>query len=82
MTGQTNSALATMQKAVDLKSNYAQARNQLAEMLIAQGRLSEAAEQYQAILEQINPNDSLVQEKFKLLEASLSAQEKLAPSSK
>jgi hypothetical protein len=51
-------------------------------MLIAQGRLSEAAEQYQAILEQINPNDSLVQEKFKLLEASLSAQEKLAPSSK
>lgn len=72
--GKKQQALTDMEYAVQIKSNYSQARNELANQYLELGRLNDAANQYRYILQHINPNDTLVQEKLRTLEASLSAQ--------
>ncbi len=74
--GQTNEGLLTLEKTIALKPNYEAARTELAQHLINQGKLEEAKAQYQYILEKITPENQLIQEKLKAVEASLSAQVK------
>lgn len=59
-----------LQEAVELKPDYESARLQLAIALEGKGNTTEAMEQYQYILEHINPNNTEAQQKI----ASLSAQ--------
>lgn len=72
--GQSDEALAKMEYAVAIKSNYLQARGELARMYFGRNELEKAKEQYLYSLEEIAPNDDLVKEKLKIVEASLSAQ--------
>lgn len=72
--GQNEEALAKMEYAVQIKSNYLQARGELARMYFTRNELEKAKEQYIYSLEKIAPNDELVKEKLKIVEASLSAQ--------
>lgn len=72
--GENEQALQDLQYSIQIKANYAQARNELANLYIQRQQLEKAREQYLYLLEKINPQDSLVQEKLRLLEASLSAQ--------
>lgn len=72
--GQSDEALAKMEYAVEIKSNYLQARGELARMYFTRNELEKAKAQYIYSLEKIAPNDELVKEKLKIVEASLSAQ--------
>ena len=74
--GSSDEALAKMEYAVQIKSNYLQARGELARMYFSKGELELAREQYIYSLEKIAPNDELVKEKLKIVEASLSAKTK------
>lgn len=70
--GDKDTALKKLEYAISIKSNYLQARNELARMYLAIGELEKARDQYRYNLEKIAPNDTLVQEKLKAVEASLS----------
>lgn len=72
--GQSDEALVKMEYAVEIKSNYLQARGELARMYFTRNELEKAKAQYVYSLEKIAPNDELVKEKLKIVEASLSAQ--------
>lgn len=67
-------ALTTMEYAVAIKENYLQARNELARMYFMKNEFQKAKEQYLYSLENIAPNDELLKEKLKTVEASMSAQ--------
>lgn len=71
--GKKEAALAKIEYAVAIKSNYLQARGELARMYFEMGELEKAKEQYVYSLEKIAPNDELVKEKLKIVEASLSS---------
>lgn len=71
--GKDDEALKNMEYAVEIKSNYLQARDELARMYFGRGELEKAKEQYVYSLEKLAPNDELVQEKLAIVEASLSA---------
>lgn len=71
--GEKEQALKDLEYAVKIKANYAQARNELANFYLLRSRLQDAQAQYQYLLTNINPEDELVKEKLRLLEASLSA---------
>ncbi len=71
--GEKENALKNMEYAVSIKSNYLQARGELARMYFSQGELEKARDQYIYSLEKIAPNDELVKEKLKIVEASLSS---------
>ena len=58
-TGQTDRALETLQKTVDLKANYKEARLAYAFLLIEKKENAAAREQLEYILEFISPGDSL-----------------------
>ena len=72
--GDKDQALQKMEYAVAIKSNYLQARGELARMYFQRGELQKAKDQYVYSLEKIAPKDELVKEKLKVVEASLSAQ--------
>ena len=74
--GSSDEALEKMEYAVQIKSNYLQARGELARMYFSKSELESAREQYVYSLEKIAPNDELVKEKLKIVEASLSAKTK------
>jgi Tfp pilus assembly protein PilF len=58
-TGQTDLALSTLKKTVDLKANYKDARLAYAYLLINNKRYNEAKVQLNYILANIDPTDSL-----------------------
>ena len=58
-TGQMNQALTTFKKAVELKADYKDARLAYAYLLISQKQYSEARDQLNYILTNIDPTDSL-----------------------
>ncbi len=74
--GEKQKALQKMEYAVAIKSNYLQARGELARMYFNLGELTKAKEQYVYSLEKIAPNDELVKEKLKIVEASISSKTK------
>ncbi len=74
--GNKDEALKNMEHAVSIKSNYLQARNELARMYFSSGDLEKAKDQYIFSLEKIAPNDKLIKEKLKIIEASISAKTK------
>lgn len=71
--GEKEAALSKIEYAVAIKSNYLQARGELARMYFGIGELEKAKEQYVYSLEKIAPDDELVKEKLKIVEASLSS---------
>jgi tetratricopeptide (TPR) repeat protein len=71
--GDKEQALQKMEYSVAIKSNYLQARGELARIYFQRGELQKAKDQYVYSLEKIAPDDKLVQEKLKVVEASLSA---------
>ncbi len=75
-TDQNDEALSNMEYAAFIKENYLQARNELARMYFTRGDLQKAKEQYIYSLRNIAPNDELIQEKLKIVEASISAKVK------
>ena len=72
--GEEDKAIKTLEYTIDIKENYPQARNELGKLYAKHGNLEEAKNQYQYILDNINPEDLLIQEKLKAIEASISAQ--------
>ncbi len=58
-TGQIDKALETLQKTIELKANYKEARLAYAFLLIEKKQNAEAREQLEYILKFIDPNDSL-----------------------
>jgi tetratricopeptide (TPR) repeat protein len=70
-------ALSNMEYAVAIKTNYLQARNELARMYFVRGKLDQAKTQYEYSLKNIAPDDELLQEKLSILEASISASKNL-----
>ncbi len=70
--GEKENSLKNMEYAVSIKSNYLQARGELARMYTDRGEFLKAKEQYVYSLEKIAPDDELVREKLKIIEASLS----------
>jgi putative inorganic carbon (hco3(-)) transporter len=60
--GQTDQALSTLKKTVELKANYKDARLALAILLIDEKRNAEAKTQLNYILTNIDPNDSLTKQ--------------------
>jgi len=72
--GTDDEALTNMEYAVAIKENYLQARNELARMYFMRNELEKAKEQYVYSLENIAPNDELLKEKLKIVDASISAQ--------
>ena len=71
--GKDEEALQNMEYAIEIKSNYLQARDELARIYFGQGELEKAKGQYLYSLENIAPDDELVKEKLAIVEASLSA---------
>ena len=65
--GQEETALQILEKTIELKPNYDQARYALGLFYEKQGKIDKAKEQYQYILEKINPQDEQVLEKLKKL---------------
>ncbi len=65
--GQTEQGIQTIQKALEMKPNYASARSKLAEILTSQGKIDAAIEQYQYILDYISPGDEYVETKIQEL---------------
>jgi O-antigen ligase/Flp pilus assembly protein TadD len=63
-----------LEHTIFIKENYPQARNELARLYAEMGNLEEAQKQYRYILDKINPEDKLVQEKLRVVEASIAAQ--------
>lgn len=74
--GEKEAALEQMEYAVVIKDNYLQARGELGRMYFLAGQLEKAAEQYRYSLERIAPEDELLQEKLRIVEASMSAKQK------
>lgn len=70
---QPDEARQNMEYAVAIKDNYLQARSELARMYFIAGELDKAREQYLYSLEKIAPEDELLQEKLRVVEASISA---------
>ena len=66
-TGETDKSLETLEKTIDLKSNYRDARLAYALTLVNLGRSQEAKFQLQYILDKINPNDKLTREELNKL---------------
>ena len=62
--GQTEEALISLAKAIELKPNYKNARFAKALVLINLGKKEEAREEFVYILEKIEPNDNLVREEL------------------
>lgn len=60
--GKINEAIDVLKKTVNMKANYREARLALAILLNEQGQKTEAKEQLNYILTNINPNDSLVKQ--------------------
>lgn len=65
-----------LEHTISIKENYPQARNELGRLYAEMGNLEGAQEQYQYILDKINPEDKLVQEKLRIFEASMAAENK------
>jgi len=65
--GQEETALQILEKTVALKPNYDQARYALGLFYEKQGKIDKAKEQFQYIIEKINPNYEPVVEKLKTL---------------
>jgi Flp pilus assembly protein TadD len=74
--GDPEAALGLMLYSVKIKANYSEARNELARIYYQQGKLAEAKNEYQYILENINPEDELVKSKLEVIEASMGAKVK------
>ena len=72
--GEEDAAINTLEYTIEIKENYPQARNELGRLYSEEGDFEKAKDQYQYILDKINPEDLLVQEKLKAIEASISAQ--------
>ena len=72
--GNKQEALQILEHTVAIKNNYPQARSELGQLYYKFDQLEKAQEQYQYILDKINPEDKLVQEKLRVIEASISAQ--------
>lgn len=62
--GQEDKALATIEKTIQLKPNYRDARFAYAILLNSKGKKQKAKEQLNYILQNINPNDSLVKQQL------------------
>lgn len=65
--GDKNQAFSLLIDTIDMKPNYDGARSKLAEMYLADGNTDLAIEQYQYILEFINPNSEVAQEMLERL---------------
>jgi tetratricopeptide (TPR) repeat protein len=70
-TGQTDQAKALYQKTIGLKPNYEAARQAYGLLLEASGNSETAIEQYQYILDRINPQNKLAPEHIASLSATL-----------
>lgn len=68
---QYDQAVASLQKALELKPNYAEARGTLATIYELQNNPQSALEQYRYIIEKISPDDTVLKEKVASLEAQL-----------
>lgn len=66
--GELETAVATLQKTIELKPNYVRARSQLGDLLVQMNRPEEAKAQYQFILDKLSPTDTEVQEKLRQLD--------------
>ena len=62
--GKTQEAITVLNKTVELKSDYRDARFALALLLLEQGKSQEAKKQLQYILDNINPEDPLVKQQL------------------
>ncbi len=71
--GNTEAAQAQLQTAIELKSNYLQARNELARLYLQAGELELAKAQFEYSLQYIAPNDEPIAQALEVIEASLSA---------
>lgn len=74
MLGKNEEAIAQMSYAIEIKTNYLAARNELARMYTQKGDLEKAKAQYLYSLQYLASDDVLLQEKLQAVEASLSAQ--------
>lgn len=61
-TGETDNALSTLEKTIDLKSNYKEARLAYAILLNERKQTAKAREQLEYILKMIDPNDTLTKQ--------------------
>ncbi len=68
---QYDQAIVSLQKALELKPNYAEARGTLATIYELQNNPQSALEQYRYIIEKISPDDTVLKEKIASLEAEL-----------
>lgn len=66
-TGQPDKAIAVIQKTIDLKPNYKEARLAYALFLIDKGEKTKAKEELTYILEKIDPNDSKTKQQLEEL---------------
>lgn len=66
-TNETQKAIETMQKAVNLKPNYRDARIALANLYTITEQFEKAKEEYQYVLEKINPEDILAKTELQKL---------------
>jgi len=64
-------AIVSLQKALELKPNYAEARGTLATIYELQNNPQAALEQYKYIIEKISPDDMVLKQKVASLEAAL-----------
>ncbi len=64
-------AIVSLQKALELKPNYAEARGTLATIYELQNNPRAALEQYHFILKYISPDDEVLKQKVASLEAAL-----------
>lgn len=74
--GDIPSAIKQLQTAIDLKSNYLQARNELARLYLQQNELELAKAQFEYSLRYIAPDDEPIARALEVIEASLSAQQR------
>ncbi|MEN8253799.1 MAG: O-antigen ligase family protein, partial [Patescibacteria group bacterium] len=66
--GETDRGINSLEKSIELKANYGSARLALAEQYELLEKFEKAKEQYQYILEKINPEDRVIREKLEQLE--------------
>ena len=74
--GQTEAGIQDLQQSVSLRPEYEQAQMHLAQFLATQGRLLEAKEHYEYVLQYLSPQNAEARESLGIIEASLSSQVK------
>jgi Tfp pilus assembly protein PilF len=70
--GKISEGIQDLEKSVSLRPQYEQAQLSLAHYLAGQGRLLEAKEHYQYVLDHLSAQNQLAQDSLAIIEASLS----------